>query len=136
MRHVHGGEWYLGGELRSELVYETFILEPPLHTGIMEFMYLFEQHATKLSLESVVESMGNIIKKHSPDARAPEHETMEKELFIDWNAPSAYTPAAERLINETVQDCGFKCRIINKRWGVSKVVDKWQSERPKLPFFA
>ena len=143
---VYRPYWYDAGDaalhippkLVTRLVYKSFLTDPALYTGCESFLWFFAQMATKVSTESVVESMSKIVKKHGDPVREPDHPTIEKESCIDWNTPSAYTNKSDQLIDETMDRCGFTCERSGDRrnatWAVSKVVDKHAREPAKFPF--
>ena len=87
----------------------------------------------------MVESQGKIIKKHGDPEREPDHDTIAKEACIDWNTPSAYTHRSDKLIDDTMERCGFECvrkgTRGNKLYTVSHVVDRLAREPAKFPFF-
>ena len=64
-----------------------------------EFVYLLEHLALKTFCESVVESVGSVLKRHM-QGRSPGHDTACKEAFLDWNGPPLHhaAPFLERVL--------------------------------------
>ena len=54
-----------------------------------EVLFLLEHLALKTFCESVVESLGNILKRHFVQ-RYPGHDVLSREAFLHWNGPKLH----------------------------------------------
>ena len=116
-----------GPTATMNLVRDIFT-DPEIHGKSKDVVFLLETCALKSSVESVVESMGSVIKRHNM-LGPKSHKWLNKEVFVAWCTPKAYTDAADDIIHKAAQSASIQfTRKAPERktaaWGISKVVDR------------
>ena len=112
-------------------------------TDCGDYLYLYQQMATKTCCEAVVEGMGSVWDQCTDPVRHPRFEVGAKEAVIAWNAPAAYLPEAEPFVsralsrhfkgkpwNFTHTDMQLRQKVFN---GGSKVVARHRRDALRLP---
>ena len=105
---------------------------------LSDIMYLLEHCCLKTSIESVVESIGSVMKKHVRAGRLSV-ENINKEVFLDWNVPKAYSQAStgfiKRLVKsfEVTHKTSHHDRKQRQIPTVSKTCDRLIAEIPRFP---
>ena len=106
---------------------------------LTDILYLLEHCCLKTSIESVVESIGSVMKKHVRAGRLTV-EKINKEVFLDWNVPKAYSQASNGFIKRLVKsfEVTHKTSSHHDRKQrqiptVSKTCDRLIAEIPRFP---
>ena len=112
-------------------------------TDCGDYLYLYQQMATKTTCEAVVEGMGSVWDQCTDPVRHPRFEVGAKEAVIAWNAPAAYLPEAEPFVsralsrhfkgkpwNFTHTDMQLRQKVFD---GGSKVVARHRRDALRLP---
>ena len=72
------------------------------YEGCQAYLHLWLHCALKTMNESVVEGMGGVWDRSSPDARHVAFESSAKEAVVAWNGPWPYHQEAVPFINHTL----------------------------------
>ena len=130
-----------GGASGTVIMKSVFTL-PRFYLGCEGYLHLWLHCALKTMNESVVEGMGGVWDRSSPDARHCSFEASAKEAVVAWTAPWPYHPSALPFINHALnhlfgtKDWASHFMHINQRvdqanpWTMSggKVVGRTQRE--------
>lgn len=98
----------------------------------------------KSPIESVAESMGNILDQHADPHRHLEVEVFSKEAFIHWNGPVVHRSRTflVRALEKAYPGKNWRDQFSHRevradrlyKWKVSEVLDRHYSMHSKLPF--
>ena len=112
---------------------KAIMTDEQLHSGAKDVLFMIETAALKVAVESVVESMGNVVKRHGGKS----HQNCSKEVLIDWCAQPAYSDEADAFLEKVagVSGAEFFRRDSRTRlvpWETSKVVDRQRAAGSKM----
>ena len=121
-------------------IVHLFFKEPSLFNGIQSFLHLFLNCIVKTHAESVAESMGSIIERHSDSRRGNLGlEDVGKEAFVSWNGPEVHR--CDNLGRKVLDDIfdhryhwNFFC-FGNSKKVDSTVIHRKKQTKDKVPFF-
>ena len=117
------------GEGRGDSVstVRSIFTREEISKGCQDVVYMLEVAAMRSQVESVVESMGSVVKQHNYMGLKG-REWIEKEVFLAWGTPPAYTEAGEKFILSALKgDAHFVRNSPGRKvaaWDLSKVVDR------------
>ena len=82
------------------VIMEAVLTQEQFYGDCGDILYLFLHMATKAMCEAVVEGMGGMWDRCSPDERHQSFETGALEAVIAWSAPPCYHPTATPFITK------------------------------------
>lgn len=69
---------------------KTFFTKKDLANGIEQYIHFYSLMAVKIRTEAVCENAASILKQYIRGNRALEHESLNKEVMLHWNALSLH----------------------------------------------
>ena len=104
-----------------------------IYQDCKDIVYMIQAAALKVSIESITESMGSVLKRHSGKGR----EKTAQEVMLAWNAPPAYCQEADAIIQAATAKLGKShCRTTREKrlavWDTSRVVDRLMGQGKRL----
>ena len=138
--HPYNSKWK--GASGTVIMADVFT-KPRFFHDCGDYLYLFQQMATKTQCEAVVEGMGSVWDQCTDPHRHPRFEVGAKEAVIAWTAPAAYLPEAAPFLsralnrhfkgkpwNFTHTDMQLRQNVFSRG---SKVVDRHRKDALRLP---
>ena len=104
--------WTKNDKILTSKVMKTFLTNKDLANGIEQFLHIYSLMVVKIRSEAVCESAASILKQHIHGNRALEHESLDKEAMIHWNAPSLHL--ADPFIKSSLNNYFFQLK--DKQW--------------------
>ena len=97
--HPFSARW--AGASGTVIMKDVFTM-PRFYEGCQRYLHLFAHCALKSMNESVVEGMGGVWDRSSPDARHCSFERSQEEAVVAWNGPWPYHQEAVPFINRSL----------------------------------
>ncbi|CAF1506452.1 unnamed protein product, partial [Didymodactylos carnosus] len=121
--------WMRKDKVVSTLVMKTYFISEILANKIEEFLYFYSLMILKVRSEAVCECAASVMKIHIHQNRALDHDSLNDEVLIHWNAPPLHL--ATQFIEESL-DLYFN-RLQDKHWLFFKKTEMyrvWSLVRP------
>ena len=74
-------------KVETTKVMKTFFTNRDMANGIEQFLHFYSLTVVEIRSEAVCESAASILKQHIHGNRALDHESLDKEVMLHWNAP-------------------------------------------------
>ncbi len=104
--------WTKDDKIATTKVMKTFFTNKDLANGIEQFLHFYCLMVVKIRSEAVCESAASILKQHIHGNRALDHESLDKEVMLHWNAPPLHL--ADPFIKSCLNNYFFQLK--NKHW--------------------
>ena len=127
--------------LNNTNLLKKFLVTPELYQGVPDLMHCILACHVLAPVESVVESIGSVLKHHNKVNRNLKEENLNFEMVIAWNGPSI--PNCDSVVENTLNRMfsGSSWHFIRssdanklKFYKVSEAVDKLQNTAKKYMF--
>ena len=79
--------WTKDDRISTTKVMKSFFTNRDLASGIEQFLHLYSLMVVKIRSEAVCESAASILKQHIHSNRVLDHESLDEEVMLHWNAP-------------------------------------------------
>jgi hypothetical protein len=104
--------WTKDDEISTTKVMKTFLTNKDLANGIEQFLHFYSLMVVKIRSEAICESAASILKQHIRGNRALDHESLDKEVMLHWNAPPLH------LADPFIKSClnNYFSQLKDKHW--------------------
>jgi hypothetical protein len=91
---------------------KTFFTNKKLANGIEQFLHFYSLMVVNIRSEAVCKSVASILKQHIRGNRALDHESLDKEVMLHWNAPPLH------LADPFIKSClnNYFSQLKDKHW--------------------
>ncbi|CAF3372710.1 unnamed protein product [Rotaria sp. Silwood2] len=110
------------GKLITSKEMKTFYTSRDLSDAIIDFLYFHSLMVLKIRTEAICESAASILKGHIHGNRSLNHDPLDSEVMLHWNAPPLHL--ADSFIKHSLND-NFSSQK-EKNWLFSKKSDQYQ----------
>ncbi len=114
--------WTKNGKIITSKVMKIFFTNKSLADGIHEFLYFDSLMILKIRSEAVCESASSILKEHIHNNRSLQHNSLDEEVMIHWNAPPLHT--ADLFITSSLDD--YFSHKKDRQWLFFKKSEQYQ----------
>ncbi|CAF3154460.1 unnamed protein product, partial [Rotaria sp. Silwood2] len=94
--------WITNGELITSKVMKTFYTRRDLSNAMSDFLYFHSLMVLKIRIEAICESAASILKGHIHGNRSLNHNSLDREVMLHWNAPPLHL--ADSFIKNSLDD--------------------------------
>jgi hypothetical protein len=104
--------WTKDDQISTTKVMKTFFMNKNLANGIEQFLHFYSLMVVKIRSEAVCESVASILKQHIRGNRALDHESLDKEVMLHWNASPLH------LADPFIKSClnNYFSQLKDKHW--------------------
>jgi hypothetical protein len=114
--------WTTNGKIITPKVMKTFYTDKKLADGIHDFLYFYSLMILKIRSEAVCESASSILKGHIHNNRSLQHNSLDEEVMLHWNAPPLHS--ADLFITSSLNE--YFSHTKDRQWLFYKKSEQYQ----------
>ena len=114
--------WTKDDRIATTKVMKSFFTNKDLANDIEQFLHFYSLMVIKIRSEAVCESAASILKQHIHGNRVLDHESLDEEVMLHWNAPPLHL--AGPFIKSSLDN--YFIQLKDKNWTFFKKTDHYR----------